>query len=157
MIRDTRSPSTGSEVAPASVPPAPLQGWSLAVPRTTRCAGTLHLLPAPSRPQPSSAARTGNSPAAPAPALPSQQKPRSGKVSQSTHLSSSSGATDQKTLPGMSPSEETSQPSREREVLGEPQPQIQQVEAPASSSSLNQTTAMAAPSHQLLFVLCSLP
>lgn len=81
-------------------------------------------------PQPPSV-DNGKQPCAP-PDLPSRQKPRSekadrGLVSQSTHLSSSSDATNQKILPGMSPSEVISWPNREHEVLREPQ--VQQAEA----------------------------
>lgn len=92
--------------------------------------------------------------------LPSQHKPQSrdvnhGLASQFTHLSSSSGATKQQILPGKSPSEETSQLNQEHEVLREPP--VQQAEAPISSSSADQTTAMTFPSHQILFFLWILP
>jgi len=71
------------------------------------------------------------------------------------HLSSSSGATNQKILPGMSPSEVTSRLNGEHEVLGEQQ--VQQAEAPIRSSSLNQTTVTTVPNHQLVFFLSNLP
>lgn len=92
--------------------------------------------------------------------LPSQHKPRSrkanrGLVSQFTHLSSSSSATNQKILPGKSPSEVTSWLNQEHEVLREPP--VQQAEALISSSSPNQTTAMTVPNHQILFFLWNLP
>lgn len=75
--------------------------------------------------------------------------------SQFPHLSSSSGATNQTFLPGKSPSEVTSQLDQEHEVLKEPP--VQQTEAPISSSSPNQTTAMTFPHHQILFFLWNLP
>lgn len=85
--------------------------------------------------------------------LPSQCKPQSRKANRG--LSSSSGPTHQKILPGKSPSEVTSQLNQEHEVLGEPP--VQQAEPPIPSSSPNQTTAMTFPNHQILFFLWNLP